>query len=56
MSEESEERLVALAERARFIAASAYESRMQTRRRVDKSMQRIEASLALLVRISAERL
>jgi hypothetical protein len=49
----SEEELVALAERARVVADLAYEARMAVRHRVEISLQRIEASLALLVRVRA---
>jgi len=47
----SEEQLIALAMRAESIADRAYESRMQIRYRIEKSLQRIRASLALLARL-----
>jgi hypothetical protein len=49
----SEEELIALAERARLIADLAYDAHTQTRDCVEKSMQRIQASLALLARVRA---
>ena len=51
-----EEQLMALAERAQLISTRAYEARMDVRRRVEISLQRIAASLALLARVSAHRL
>jgi len=47
----SEEQLIVLAARAECIADRTYESRMQIRYRIEKSMRRIEASLALLARL-----
>jgi hypothetical protein len=51
----SEEQLLAIAERAQLIATRAYEASMDVRDRVEISMQRIEASLALLERVRAHR-
>jgi hypothetical protein len=51
----SEEQLLAIAERAQLIAERAYDARMDVRDRVEISIQRIEASLALLVRVRAHR-
>jgi hypothetical protein len=52
----SEEQLLAIAERAQLIADRSYESRMLVRHRIEKSMERIEASFALLARVKALRL
>jgi hypothetical protein len=48
-----EERLIALDAVARAIADRAYEARLETQYRIEKSLQRIEASLAVLVRVRA---
>jgi hypothetical protein len=52
----SEEQLLAIAERAQLIADRSYESRVRVRHRIEKSMERIKASLALLARVKALRL
>jgi hypothetical protein len=47
----SEEQLIALAMRAESLVDRAYEARMQIRYRIERSMERIQASLALLARL-----
>jgi hypothetical protein len=49
----SEEQLIALAMRAESIVDRTYESVQQIRYRVEISMRRIQASLALLARLRA---